>query len=208
MKKTVLPYKVKNTTSLFFDKYVFKVTVALDDLHIASIFRGFNVKYIESMLKQLNNGTLTTRVPIDYVFVNQLFCLLTSIRHPFSVSVEWNRVRIYSNSEAFMNQIINLDKSKVVEFSKPKNDKIKQLLLTTKNVIIRPKCEFEFLLKIKTYNAYKKFENWGQSNPAFKFLSGSNSVYINNEKNLNLSRLYLGSAIQRIDSIVIESQIV
>lgn len=208
MKKNVLPYKVMNTTSLFFDKYVFKITLSLDDINVASMFRGFNVKYIESSLEQLNKGIMRPKVPIDYPFVNRFFCLLTSQPVLFTVSVEWDRVRIYSNCEKFTKQLINLDKSKVIEFSKPKNDKIKQLLLTTKNVIIRPKCEFDFLLKIKTYDDYEKFYQWGSNNSSFKFLPGSKSVYVKNEKNLNLCKLYLGSAIQRIDSIIIASQIV
>ncbi len=210
----------KNTSKLFFDRYVNKISLITV---LASEFRYKNlprtISKISALAKQIE-GSKAGRVQVGYYhkktisvddifYVNKL-CDILKTETDYAIRVEGNCLGVYTNND---NVVIDIEKlGKIKEISKPSSDKIKNFLLTNPNSIIAKKYTHKYRVTVNPLrDASESFHQWAEKIPSIKLLKRTYHTegyfYAANEKTLGMCKIFLGSRIRRVDEMFLESEI-
>lgn len=210
----------KNTSKLFFDKYVNKISLITV---LASEFRYKNlprtVLKISGLSKQLERspqGKISIGhyhkkiITVDDIFHVNRLCDILGAQTDYAIRVEGNCLGIYTNEDAVLADIEKLGKIK--EISKPSNDVIKNFLLSKPNSIIAKKYTHKYRITVNPLReSSESFHQWAEKIPSIKLLKRTYHTegyfYAANEKTLGMCRLFLGSRIRRVDEMFLESEI-
>lgn len=215
----------KRTKKLFYDKYVYKVTVWTN---LAEHFRGNDMSattlYIQNIydnmiLKGENERSWGSRwntknITLEQVQREVAFCHLISSLESYHVRVEGSHLSVYTNDEGFLDTASELYKQPYAlkEIWRPENDKIKEFLLSNPKKILRPEYSHKYKVTVNSIPDAESFKQWASKLPKLKVMSKNNYVvggyfYVADEKTLSLCRIFLGSRIRRVDEILLESEI-
>jgi hypothetical protein len=199
---------------------VYKVAIALE---LASDFRNNDYKKTEDTLinydLEFSKGNveiikyLWKRINKSQVAdAKQVLSIL--VEHPdHNIRVENRTLNVYTNELTLINRLIDLDKDRVENLSKPVNDKIKNYLLSNKNKIISLKYKHKYKITINPLgSAADNFIEWAEKMPdklqLFKPAYRTESYfYASDLKIVSMCQLFLNGKIRRIDEFVTESEI-
>lgn len=213
--------KITRTSKLFFDKYVFKIVITNP---LSFEFRDKNLSKVLLQLEKIAKEVELS--PSHRVFLNtwnkkiihyeeckhaiNIHNLLSAEPDNFTLRIESSHLGIYSNDEEFIKKI--QDFGRVIEISKPANDKIKDFLLKNPHCIVSKKYTHKYRITVNPLReAGPDFHSWAENIPSIKLLKrtyrSEGYFYAANEKTLGLCRLFLGGKIRRIDTMYLESEI-
>lgn len=194
----------KKTTRLFYGKFINKIVLVTP---VAGIFRGNNIQYTRKTIEYIaQRADIFDRCFREIEFAIKLHDILKNEIEEFSIRVESDILSIYSNNDEFIKSIKNLSGNTVIEIHQPATDKIGQFLLNSPNTIIAPHYDFKFKVQLRSSN--KEFYKWAANTPTkYKCSERSATVYVLDEKSLNLCKIFLGNNIRRIDKYILVSEI-
>lgn len=215
----------KQTKKLFYDKFVYKVTVVTA---LAENFRGNDISatahYLQHVYEKMVEKNETekswgSRWNVKTIKLHQVqrdieYCHLISLLDSYHVRVEGNHLSIYTNDLKFLESTKTLYNEPYVlrEIWQPENDKIKEFLLTNPKKIIRPEYSHKYKVTVNGIPDIESFKQWASKLPKLKVMPRNNYVvggyfYVADEKTLSLCRIFLGDRIRRVDEIFLESEI-
>ena len=193
-------------------KYQYKVVLVCAG---SAWFRNSNLEYaslklkavdLKSTLKEWQYG-IRTQSDLDYAFG-----VLNKLMHmkDYTIRVESVWLSFYSNSLKDINDLINIDKTKVKYMCQPAGyGKLEQ------NTVVMPKIPYDFKVTLsKTTTNYQHFIEWSENNPKFKLTKtcirdlsknrswGGSYFYVTGDKNLLMAKMHLGGCISKIERIV------
>lgn len=209
----------KPTKKLFYDKYVYKVTVWTA---LAEHFRGNDISattsYLQSVHDSMVNKNETERswgsrwntktVNIRQVQRDIAYSHLISSLDSCQVRVEGSHLSVYTNDETFLDTASALYSGpyELKEIWRPESDKIKEFLLANPKKIIRPEYSHKYKVTVNGIPDIESFKEWAAKLPKLKVMSRNNYViggyfYVADEKTLSLCRIFLGDKIRRVDEL-------
>lgn len=205
----------KTTTKLFRGVYQYKVVLLCAG---ASLFRSGD---FESTLTQLKKITLAekdsssyyrrvsikTKDDLDYAFkLQESLSKMSDI----DLRVESPWVSIYTNTKSYVDDLIQLDESKVKYISVPPTNTTLDV-----GVIIMPKTDYDYRVTLgKTSTEHSTFVTWAEASTKIKLTKsckkdllknrtwGGTHFYISGENNLLMAKMHLGGSISKIERIV------
>ena len=191
--------KIKETRKLFYGKYVYKIqleTFSIESTHaLMALIRG--MPYFGNIVK-FNN--LPDEV-VECMFI--IASILNS--YVYKIRAERKRISVFTNNHTLVHKLANCIYD-IHVLSRPRNQKVKQFLLTHKNIIIDWFTYYKFKVTMKHFTTdaeLYRFIAWVRKSPGLH-LGAFNppSIYIESKKHLLLAQVYLGSDITKIEEIV------
>jgi len=210
--------KSLETTKLFYDRYLYKVSVKNS---LSSIFRDKNLSFAKHELGKLQYQHDNENYPLNLVkglrqvhisyedFFHAKFLLNEFEKQSdYKLRVEYPTIRIYSNDEIWISKLENASMD-VIDIYRPKN-----INVLTKNTILIDDFPYEFKITLRD-RVDPMFANWVKVNRD-KIKIGDKALecvetngycrgfyfFIKNEKILQLVNLMINGSIARIDKII------
>jgi hypothetical protein len=205
----------KTTNRLFRGAYQYKIVLVCAG---ASLFRSGNIGHALAELKKINlpedakntskwrTNYIKSQDDIDYNF--KLASRLLDMKD-FEIRVESPWISIYTNDQASVDAILNLDSSKVKYISVPPATGIAE------NTIVMPKINFDYRVTLgKTTNPNLAFIEWAEKSPKLRLTKscirdltstrswGGTHFYVTGDNTLLMARMHLGGCISKIERIV------
>ena len=212
------PYK--QTSKLFFDKYVNKIsitTVLASEFRSKSLVRAeFQIRAIASQIEKSSDGQVHLKswykkhaTVADIIHVTKIIDLLRN-ETDYGLRVESNILGIYTNDDVLIERINQL--GSVREISKPVNDRVRAFLLANPNSIISKKYTHKYRVTVNPLrDASDSFHSWAEKIPSIKLLKrtyrSDGYFYAANEKTLGMCKIFLGNKIRRVDEMFLVSEI-
>jgi hypothetical protein len=202
----------KTTNRLFKGIYQYKIVLVVPG---ASLFRNCD---FDSILKGLNKvainlthqprfNSIKNKEDLDYAY--KLYKHLQKISH-FEIRVESPFISIYTNVEADINSLAKLEEHRVKYICKPP----KNSTLETATIIM-PKMAYDYRVTLgKTTTEHSAFIQWAESNSKIKLTKscirelsrdrswGGTHFYVTGDNNLLLTKMHLGTSINKVERIV------
>ena len=210
----------KNTSKLFFDKYVYKISL---NTVLAAEFRYKNlprtIAKIQTLAVQIEK-TKEGKIQLGtyyrkFVNVNDIFhvsrlCNILKDQSDYGIRVEGESLGVYTNNENVISDIEKL--GKIRDISKPANDTVKTFLLSNPNSIIAKQYTHKYRVTVNPLrDASESFHQWDEKIPSIKLLRRTYHTegyfYAANEKTLGMCKIFLGDKIRRVDEMFLESEI-
>lgn len=204
--------KIKDTTSLFMNKYQYKVVLVCP---MASAFRGNDLDYVKLALTNWKNGTykpawLRIKHPseMDYCFK---LCDAMEGLIDYTVRVEHPWINFYTNNTKHVEKLAAIDENQVKYISLPGKDNPG---LKPESVIVKT---LDYAYKIHmgtTRQDYNNFISWASNNSKIRLTKraksdlarsrswGGSYFYVKDEKTLTMVKVFLGSDINKIESVI------
>lgn len=205
----------KTTRRLFRGIYQYKIVLVCAG---AQLFRNANMDDALDQLKKIDLSANTSQVSwrtsyirtqddLDYAF--ELQSLLSQLKD-IDVRIESPWVTIYANSKSDIDELANLDTTKVKYISVPPDS----TALDTDTVIM-PKMDFDYRVTLgKTTQPNPAFVSWAESNKNCKLTKscirdlgktrswGGTHFYITGKNNLLMAKMHLAGAISKVERII------
>jgi hypothetical protein len=205
----------KTTRRLFRGVYQYKIVLVCAG---AQLFRNANMDDALDQLKKIDLSANTSQVSwrtsyirtqddLDYAF--ELQSLLSQLKD-IDVRIESPWVTIYANSKSDIDELANLDTTKVKYISVPPDS----TALDTDTVIM-PKMDFDYRVTLgKTTQPNPAFVSWAESNKNCKLTKscirdlgktrswGGTHFYITGKNNLLMAKMHLAGAISKVERII------
>lgn len=210
----------KQTSKLFFDKYVNKISVVnvfASEFRSRSIARAMaSIKILSNQIEASQEGRVQLRswrkkyaTVSDVIYINKLVDILNK-ETDFLLRVEGDTLNIYTNSDTLLDAVQLL--GSIREITKPANDKVRAFLLTNPNSIISKKYTHKYRITVNPLrDSSESFHAWAEQIPSIKLLKrtyhSEGYFYAANQKTLGMCRLFLGSKIRRVDEMYLISEI-
>jgi len=198
----------KETTRLFNNKYKYKIVIVTA---LSTWFRGDNLSRIQEKIDHYDaTKAKQHRSELGGVkFVQELYNKLSNMLD-YNLRVEHPYISIYSNSETDITDIANIDLQQVKFVCRPKHEK-----LLAVNTIIAPHINFLYKVTLgKTQQPYHSFIKWCENNNKIKISKGTTKrlmqstsyqggfFYVKDDKALTVVKMFVGSCITKIETIV------
>jgi len=205
----------KTTNRLFRGAYQYKIVLVCAG---ASLFRSGNIGHALAELKKVNlsedNKTtakwrtnyIKSQDDIDYNF--KLASKLLDMKD-FEIRVESPWISIYTNDQANVDAILNLDADKVKYISVPPPTGIAE------NTVVMPKINFDYRVTLgKTTNPNLAFIEWAKNSLKLRLTKscirdlsstrswGGTHFYVTGDNTLLMVKMHLGGCISKIERIV------
>lgn len=193
-------------------KYKYKVVLVCP---VASWFRGNNLEFVVSKLAELDAGVnhpawLKLKGPEDKEYCHKLYRMMRDtvgyelrIEHPF--------INFYTDTPAHVEKLAAIDEYRVKYVSMP--NKANPALEAGK--VLVKKLDFDYKVHMgRTRQDYKNFVAWAENNDKLRLpkriktdLSKSRSwgggfFYVKGEQTLTLVKVFVGSDINKIESVI------
>lgn len=215
--------KFKKTTKLFFDKYLYKVSLFTP---IAEMFRCKKIDLIKEELqsyddkfsKQNRNFISIPRIYLKQINKDEFYAMLEVINllenfdEEFNTRIEGKILSFYSNNEQLIDNISNVTGIKVREVYKPLDKKIADFLMENHRVVIRTNYTHKY--KVHISGLKKEADNfviWAQKLSKVKLTSNDyrweSYFYVQDEKTLSMCRLFLGNKVKKVEKLYTVSEI-
>ena len=209
------------TTSLFYNKYIYKLRIKCP---ISSIFRGLNFRFAKTKLDKMQ-AAAESDMPIEHPFVKGIrspnyisveafmdacviYKFLERNRNDVLVRCEGYTLDIYSNTKDWL-----LELSKYVnatEFTEPEINYVDFLKENTNTVIVDnpPKYKFKVYFDESANSAFARYASENKDHikigpKALQAVEDSSYLkgyyfWVSSEKHLMLAKIALGTGISRI----------
>lgn len=204
--------KIKDTTSLFMSKYQYKVVLVCP---MAGAFRGNDLEYVKLALTNWKNGTykpgwLRIKDPseMDYCFV---LCDELSNLQDYTIRVEHPWINFYTNNAKDVEKLAGIDVQQVKYICMPSKNNPS---LQPKTIIVKT-LDFDYKVHMgKTRQDYSSFVNWATNNKKIRLTKrstqdlskskswGGSYFYVKDEKTLTMVKVFVGSDINKIESVL------
>ena len=205
----------KTTKCLFRGTYQYKIVLVCSS---ASWFRSCNIDNAIQELSKVNvsfpnvvsskwrTNHIKTQEDVDYGFK-----LASALQHmtDFEIRVESPWISIYTNNQSDVDNVLNLDMSKVKYISAPPANGIAQ------NTVVMPKINFDYRVTLgKTTNSNTSFIEWAGKTSKLRLTKscirdlnknrswGGTHFYVTGDNNLLMAKMHLGGCISKIERIV------
>lgn len=208
--------KIKNTTRLFFNQYKFKLVLISATAHF---FRGNNLKYAKEMTDNLRKKDYTLggwgkkNIGVkDLDYSDQIIKTMSKMEN-YCLRVESPLLSFYTNSEKDAETILKLKPEFVKYISIPESPDTETKLESNK--VITKKIDFDFKVTIgRTRDSFDSFLEWCKDNPKIRMPKrakrdlekthswGGSYFYVKDAKTLTLVKLFIGSYINKVESVV------
>lgn len=216
-------YQIRETKKLFYNKYPHKIVIycpgvhklrchtldeALDILTISDV--KWRYQSLLSSKKETNDEIEESNSRFEYV-KNVINTLKTFDDYKLRIEYYW--LSIYVVDQSKVDQIINLDKSRVKYVCIPDID-------LSPGEIVMADDRFDYRITISPSNSnHSSFVEWAENNKNIKVPNSSVSLlirdhqyrqtyfYVKGDKQLSMVRLHLGSCIQRIEKIIAKNKL-
>lgn len=201
--------QIKDTTRLFLGKYKNKVVLLTP---LAYYLRDLKIDLAKIRTSELEPGPKTKIKSKDQaVYFGRVCDILKKYSNDFSLRVESPRLNIYTNNSELIEKLCKLDEQQVKFVAFP-NENYPELIAGS---VIVKRLDFGFKVHLgptKTENI--AFIKWTENNPKIKMpkrcsadLSRSKSwggsyFYVKDEKTLTMVRMFLGSNISKVETVV------
>jgi hypothetical protein len=210
-----IPTKV--TKKLFLDKYQYKIVLVCP---VASWFRGGNLAFAGTKLSLIDKNELPLasplwsklRTPADLKFCLDLLGTLHKMQN-YDIRVEHPIINFYTNDSKDIKLLSNIDRDRVKYISMPDTNNP-----LTPNCVYLPKIDYGFKVTMgRTRNSYDNFITWAQKTNKVRLTKktieelsrghswGGSYFYVKDEHCLTLVKMFLGSEISRIDTVIHDS---
>jgi hypothetical protein len=153
--------------------------------------------------------TVKNKAECEYAL--QLCKLLTTLTDPFTVRVESPLLNIYTNIKSDVERIASIDPNVVKVIYSPNKDNP----VLEKNTIIVKSLDFGFKVHMASTNqSYPEFLLWSENNSKIRLTKlskaklgiskthGGYYFYVKDAKSLTVVKMFLGSNIRKIETII------
>lgn len=200
---------IKDTIKLFNNKYQNKVVIVSP---IASLLRGKNYNYALSALSKHGKPFFFKIKEDEKVYALKLISELKLFdQEEFAIRIESPYINVYTNNNKHVETLTNLDPEKVKYISIPNknNPPLEQGKVITKHI----NHKYKIFLGT-THRDHKSFLSWAEHNSRVKLTKkcqkdlsksysfGGSYFYVMDEKLLTMVKMFLGSDISRIESVI------
>lgn len=196
----------------------------------ASIFRNKDFNYAKYRLDLWNQdiskgiqpsfGLYRTNKTIsvsDIHFAHKLLKIFSRPPCEYTLRIEGFTINIFSNNVNWLNQLVTDLGDNAYEFAEPENHNVTTYLLDNpSHEITNRKDDFQYKVKTKfTRKSFKSFGNWCTTAQNIKIskqfldellsdqsLYEGRTIYVKDEKTLNIVTLFIGEGIQSIVKLV------
>lgn len=212
------PYK--QTSKLYFDKYVNKIsvtTVLASEFRSKSLVRAESqINAIAGLIEKTPDGRMKLKswyskyaTVADIIHVTKIINLLRK-ELDYCLRVESDVLSIYTNDDALIERIYQL--GSIRDVCKPVDDKVRAFLLANPNSIISKKYTHKYRVTVNPLrDASDSFHSWAENIPSIKLLKrtyrSDGYFYAANEKTLGMCKIFLGNKIRRVDEMFLVSEI-
>jgi hypothetical protein len=201
----------KTTTRLFKGIYQYKIVLVVAG---AGHFRSGDMDATLETLSKIDLATqqvfrYSIKTQEDLNYAKHLALQLAGISD-IDVRVESPWISIYSNNEADINALANIDLEKVKYISKPPAN---QTLST--GTIILPKMDYDYRVTLgKTVTDHLGFITWAEKSDKLRLTKscvkdlskprswGGTHFYVTGDNNLLMAKMHLGGAISKVERII------
>jgi len=176
--------KKRKTTKLFYNKYLYKISVTGDYVDLFSSWnnsRPYDYSFVGKTIDQISERqknkqplTITSKsywrirersiTPQSFKALKKLYGILTNSTDYFRTRHEYRTLNIYTNDTEILNQIKNDKYIFCAEYWEPDENSVNALLNQKQIIIVNEPPEYEFKVTIKNYKNNEKFGNWVESN--------------------------------------------
>lgn len=202
--------RIKETISLFMDKYQYKVVLVSP---AASWFRGGDIEEVrKSVASASSSNVLWVRklVPAE---IKKALGIATVIEKmtDYTIRVESPYINFYTNSSKDVETLANLDDQQVKYITMPSKN---NPALCSGQIIVK-NLDYDFKVTMgRTRKDYSTFVAWCENNDKIRITSkckrdlsrssswGGGYFYVKGEKTLTMVRMFLGSEIGKIESVI------
>lgn len=217
--------KVQKTSKLFFGKYVNKVVIAAP---LAALFRERDLTKVKLTLDQYDK--LLAGSPTGYVEFNSRWSrrkyshkdifqaykirdrLLTETN--YSIRVEGIYLGVYSNDNVLIDDLSKIN-PELTDAIIVADKKSREFLLNNIDTIIVKKKTHKYKIRLGALgDRTDSFMEWAEKHPGIKIFKkatvykwGGGIIYVSNDKNLTLCKLYIGDRITKIDRVIQSDEI-
>lgn len=202
---------IKDTVSLFSNKYQYKVVIVCPT---ANYFRTFDYATTKLKLELVKEGKkpvwLKLKSPEDIAYSLQLAEVI-SRQTDYNIRIEHPYINFYTNDTQAVEQLANLDPSRTLYISIPNKNNPG----LSKDTVICKKIDHKYKVFLgKTTQNYSHFVTWTQSNNKVKLTKraskdlsrdrsfGGSYIYVRDEKSLTVVRMFIGACITKVESVI------
>lgn len=204
--------KVKETTSLYSNKYRYKVVIVTP---VACFFRRSDIKEIKANLTDLDikriPSYLKIKSPNDVSYALKICEILENHTLDYNLRIESPYLNFYSSDSTVVETLVNLDPDQIKYITIP----FKTSPTLSANTIIVKKLDFDFKVTMgRTRKDHTDFLEWASKNDKIKLTKkiqkdlkrnnawGGSYFYVKGEKTLTMVRMFLGSNIAKTETVL------
>ncbi len=203
--------QIKDTVSLFSNKYQYKVVVVCPT---ANWFRNADLDLVATRLDLLKDGEKPIWLKIkgqeDIDFSHALRKAILSFKD-YNIRVEHPYVNFYTNDPKAVETLTAIDPKRINYISIPsKNNPSLQ-----SGTVICKKIDFGFKVFLgKTTQNYSNFVQWTKNNDKVKLTKraerdlsrdrsyGGSYIYVKDDKSMTMVRMFIGTSISKVESVI------
>ncbi len=203
--------RIKDTNSLFSDKFQYKIVIVCP---VASYFRNADFSQVKLKLDLLNQGQkpfwIKIKGPDDIDFCYKILDSLVKYQD-FNIRVEQPYLNYYTNDTKAIEELAGIDPSRISYISMPNKNNPS---LQQRSVILK-KIDYDYKVFLgKTTQSYGSFLTWTKDNDLVKLTKrakndlsknrsfGGSYLYVKNEKAMTLVRVFIGSCISKVETVI------
>jgi hypothetical protein len=199
---------IKDTTSLFANKYKYKIVLVCP---VAGWFRGNKLDFV---LEKLNEGNfppwvkIKTKEDLNYCF--NLQKVMSSLVD-YELRIESPFINLYTNTPGNLEKLSVIDENRVKFICLPN----KQGPTLEENSVIVKKLDYKYRAHVgSTRQNHLSFVQWCDGNSKIRltkrakkdlsknFSWGGSYFYIKDDKTLTMVRMFLGNLISKIETVI------
>ena len=205
--------QTKQTTKLFNNKYKYKIVLVCKS---AGWFRGCNFEYVDERLvnQPVEKDPWVTKLTHDEIYFTAKLCELFKKLTDYEIRVENPFISFYTNNNADVEKIAKIDSSRVKYVSLPKAGT--ETVLDNHSVIVK-NLDFDYKVTMgKTRQNFSEFVAWCEDKDKIRMPKrakrdlcksacwGGSHFYVKGDKMLTMVKMFVGSYIHTVESVVKE----
>lgn len=202
---------IKDTVSLFLNKYQYKIVVVTPT---ANWFRNADLEFLKSRLELLKEGSkpvwLRIKGPEDIDHATEIRSVLLNFKD-YTVRVEHPYLNVYTNDSKLIETLASIDPNRIGYICIPNknNPRLEQ------GTVICKKIDHKYKVFLgKTTQNYSNFLQWAKTNDKVKLTKraekdlakdrsyGGSYIYVRDEKSLTVVRMFIGVCISKVESVI------
>ena len=204
--------QIKDTVSLFSNKYKYKIVLVCPG---AGFFRGNKLDYALEKLTEIKKGDsnppwFKTKGKDDLEYCFTLQRVLTSLSD-YEIRIEHPLLNFYTNTPGNLEKLADIDENRVKYVCLPD----KNIGELEQNTVVVKKLDYKHKVHLgSTRQEYNDFVKWCENNSKIRLTKsakrdlskarswGGSYFYVKDDKSLTMVRMFLGSSIVKIETVI------
>ena len=203
----------KQTTKLFNNKYKYKIVLVCKS---AGWFRGCNFEYVDERLSNqpIEKDPWVTKLTQDEILYTTKLCDTLKKLTDYEIRVENPFISFYTNTKTDVEKIAKIDSEYVKYVSLPKVGT--ETVLDNHSVIVK-NLDFDYKVTMgRTRQNFSEFVAWCEGKDKIRMPKrakrdlckgacwGGSHFYVKDDKMLTMVKMFVGSYIHSVESVVKE----